>query len=62
MEKKNNVKVGIGKMKTKTFFVLFSNARSILELMLCNRNLTKLVYQILLSSNYRACALKLSEH
>ena len=38
----NDVKVRIGKMKTKTFFVLFSNARSILELMLCNRNLTKL--------------------
>ena len=35
-------KVGIGKMKTKQLFVLFSNACSILELLLCNRNLTKL--------------------
>ena len=30
---------------------VFSNARSILELMLCNQNLTKLVYQTLLSSD-----------
>ena len=29
-------------MKTKTFFIVFLNARSILELMLCNQNLTKL--------------------
>ena len=48
-------------MKIKTFFVIFSNARSILKLMLCNRNLTKLVYLTLLSSNRRALALKLSE-
>ena len=43
--KKNYVKVGVGIRKTKTFFVLFLNALSILELMLCNQNLTKLVYQ-----------------
>ena len=49
-------------MKTKTYFVVFSKARSILELMLCNRNLTKLVYQTLLSSDCRALAQKLSEH
>ena len=48
--RKNNVKVGVGKRKTKTYFVLFSNARSILELMLCNRNLTNLVYPTSLSS------------
>ena len=59
---KNYVKVGVGKMKTKTFFVVFSNARSILELMLCNQNLTKLVYPTLLSSDCKAWALKLSEH
>ena len=58
---KNYVKVGVGKMKTKTFFVVISNARSILELMLCNPNLTNLVYQTLLSSDFRACVLKLSE-
>ena len=40
-------KVGIGKMKIKIYFVVFSKARSILELMLCNRNLTKLVNQTL---------------
>ena len=34
--KKNDVKVGVGRMKTKKKFVLFSNARSILELILCN--------------------------
>ena len=49
-------------MVTKTFLVLFSNAFLIFELMLCNRNFTKLVYQTLLSSNCRAWALKLSEH
>ena len=49
-------------MKTKTYLVVFSKARSILELMLCNRNLTKLVYQTLLGSDCRALALKLSEH
>ena len=41
---KNYVKVGVATMKTKTFFVIFSNARSILKLMPCKRNLTKLVY------------------
>ena len=41
---KNDVKVGVGKMKIKTYFVLFSNACSILELILCNPNLLKLVY------------------
>ena len=61
-KQKKYFNVGIGKMKTKTLFVLFSNARSILELMLCNRNLTKLGYQTLLSSNGKAWSLKLSEH
>ena len=28
-KEKNYVKVGIGKMKTKTYFVVFSNARPI---------------------------------
>ena len=60
--KTNLGKDGVGKMKTKTYFVVFSNACSILELMLCNRNLTKLVYQTLLSSDCRAWALKLGEH
>ena len=59
---KNDVKVGIGQMKTKTFFVLFSNAHSILELLFCNLNLTKLVYQTLVSSNCRARDLKLNKH
>ena len=48
------VKVRAGKMKAKIFLVLFSNARSILELMLCNQKLTKLLFQTLLSSNCRA--------
>ena len=48
-------------MKTKTLFFVFSNARLILELMLCNPNLKNLVYQTLLTSDFRACALKLSE-
>ena len=60
--RKIDVKVGVGKMKTKTYFVFFSNACSILELMFCNQNLTKLVYPTLLSSNCSAKALKLSEH
>ena len=47
--KKNDAKVELGKMKIKTYFVLFSNARSILELMFCNRNLTKLVNPTFLS-------------
>jgi hypothetical protein len=51
---KKYFKVGIGKIKIKTYFVVFSKACSILELMLCNRNLTKLVYQTLLSSDCRA--------
>ena len=51
---KKYFKVENGKMKTKTFFGLFFNARSILELMLCNRNLTKLVYQTLVGSICRA--------
>ena len=59
---KKYFKVGNGKIKKKTFFVLFLNACSILELMLCNQNLTKLVYQTLLSSNCWAWALKLSEN
>ena len=51
---KNAIIVGVGRMKTKTICVLFSNARSILELMLCNWNLTSLVYQTLLSFDSRA--------
>ena len=43
-------------------FVFFSNARSIFELMRCNSNLTKLNILTLLSSDYRAWALKLGEH
>ena len=43
-------------------FVVFSNVRSILKLMLCNRNLTKLDKLTLLSSDCRASALKLSKH
>ena len=39
--------------KKHGMFVI-SNARSIWELMLCNRNLAKLVYPTLLSSNCRA--------
>ena len=42
--------------------VLFSNACLILELMLCNENLTKFDILTLLSSNCRALALKLSGH
>ena len=45
----------------KILFV-FSNARPVLELMLCNQNWTKLDKLILLSSNCRAWALKLCEH
>ena len=45
----------------KILFV-FSNARSIIELMLCNQNLTKLEILILLSYYCRAWALKLSKH
>ena len=48
-------------MKTKTYFVIFSNASSILELMLCNGILTKVVYQNSLNSDSKARALKLSE-
>ena len=40
----------------------FSNARSILELMLCNSHLTKLDILTLLSSDCRAWATKLSKH
>ena len=43
-------------------FVVISNARSFLQLMLCNQNLTKFFILTLLSSNCRAWALKLSEH
>ena len=42
--------------------VFFSNACLILELLLCNRNLTKFNIRTLLSSNCRAWALKLNEH
>ena len=41
---------------------VFSNSCSILELMLCNWNLEKLVYPSLLSSICRAWAWKLSEY
>ena len=60
-EKKNDVKVGVAKMRTKTFFFILLNARWILKLMLCNWNLTKLVYLTLLSFDCRAWALKFSE-
>ena len=60
--KKNHGKDGVGKMKTKTYFIVFSNARSIFKLMLCNLNLTKLVYQTFLSLYCKAWALKFSEH
>ena len=46
---KNHVKVGFGKIKIKTWFVLFLNVFLILELIFCNPNLAKLVYQTLLS-------------
>ena len=61
---KNDDKVGVGKMKIKKkhFCFVFLNACSILELILFNRNLTKLVYQNLLGSDCRARAQKLSEH
>ena len=59
---KNDGKVWVGKIKTKSFLCRFFNARKILELMLCKRNLTKLLYQTLLISDYRALALKLSEY
>ena len=39
--KKSLDKDGMGKMKTKTYFVVFLNARSTLELMLCNRKPNK---------------------
>ena len=42
--------------------VAFSNALSIFELMLCNRNLTKFDILTLLSSDCRAWAQKLSKH
>ena len=43
-------------------FVLFSNACSIKEVMLCNQNLTKLDVLTLLSSNMSAPTLLLSEY
>ena len=39
--KQNYGKEKVGKMKKKIYFVVFSNACSIFELMLFNRNLTK---------------------
>ena len=51
---KNDVKFGVGKMKIKTYVVVFSNPRSTLELMICNQNLTKLDILTLLSFNCRA--------
>ena len=59
---KNDGNDGVGKIRTKTYFIVFLNVRSILDLMLCNQNLTKLVYQTLLSSDCRLWALKLGEH
>ena len=59
--RKNYVEVGVGNMKIKTYFVIFSTSRSILELMLCNPNLTKLLYPTL-CLDCRAWALKLSEY
>ena len=59
--RKNYVLKGVGKMKIKTYFVIFSNARLILELMLCNQSLEKLVYQTLFSSDCRAQALPVFE-
>ena len=56
---KNYVQVGVGKMKTKTNFVIFSNACSVLEIMFCNRNLTNLVYPILLSSKQQRISSKI---
>ena len=40
--------------KKRTYFVIFSNAFSILELMLCNQNIPNLVYQTSLSFDGRA--------
>ena len=51
---KNYPKVGIGKIKIKTWLVCFYKCSLNLELMLCNWNLTKLVYTTLVSSNCRA--------
>ena len=51
---RNDVKVGVGKMKIKHGLFVFSNARSSLELMLCNQNLAKLVYPTLLSSDCKS--------
>ena len=54
VQNRNMLKFKLAKWRQKTYFVLFANACSILELMLCNINLTILVYQSLLGSNYRA--------
>ena len=54
--------VGLGKMKTKTWNVLFSNAHSLRGLELSYLNLMEVKYTVLLSSNFRAWAVKLSEH
>ena len=50
----NTLKLELAKWGQKHFLSFFSNARSILELLLCNRKFTKLGYQTLLSSNCRA--------
>ena len=60
--RQNSVKFGVGRMKVKAYFVIFSNDCSILELMLWNPNLPKLVYRTLLGSDCKAWPLKLSEH
>ena len=60
---KNHGKNKVDKMmKKKNFFVVLWNACTILELMLCNQNLTKFVYQTMLSSDSRAWALQLCKH
>ena len=59
---KNDAWVGVGKMKTKFFFVVFSNDCSILELMFCTQNFKKLLNETLFCYDCRALALKLSEH
>ena len=40
-KKKNDVKVGVGKLKTKTYFVFFSNARPILRALALQSELNK---------------------
>ena len=53
---KNYFKFELAKWRQKHGLFVFSNACSILELMLCNRNLKNLVYPTRLSSNCRVLA------